>query len=227
MHVAHLKSHHWGVLGGGEVGGGPRSHRGGELRRRGSRGGQERGLHLHQEAAAPSRCPLGGRQRQGGCNLHRLYTPPTTAAPAGAAPKRGNADLHWGDHSHLPGRPEPEGRPAANVRRCGTSSPNEGTAHRLQVPAAGQREASRRQKGVPGPRAGRDSSTIDQPLGLTAAHGEKARRHVAALRRLPPTEQRDGAGHLPGTEYARFRLPRSRVYLLPSSQNTAPKIFRQ
>ena len=71
-----------------------------------------------------------------------------------------------------------KGRPAAHVRRCGTPPPDEGTAHRLQVPTAGQRETSRRQKGVPGPRAGQDSSTIDQPMGLTAAHGEEARRHV-------------------------------------------------
>jgi len=80
----------------------------------------------------------------------------------------------------------PKGEPAGHVRRCGTPPPDEGISQRLQVPAAGQRETSRRQEGVLGPRAGQDSPPMDQPVGLTATHGEEARRHMAALRRLPP-----------------------------------------
>jgi hypothetical protein len=65
------------VANGSEAARGPRHHGTGELRRRGSRGGKERGLHLHQEAAAPSRCSRTGQQRQGGCNLRSTFTTAT------------------------------------------------------------------------------------------------------------------------------------------------------
>ena len=55
---------------------------------------------------------------------------------------------------------------------------------------------------------------IDKPVGLTTAHGEEARWHVAPMWGLPPPQQSNGPGHLPGAEHAGFCRQRSRVYLL-------------
>jgi hypothetical protein len=36
--------------------------------------------------------------------------------------------------------------------------------------------------------------TIDQPVGLTATHGEEARWHMASVQRLPPPQQCNSTG---------------------------------
>ena len=95
----------------------------------------------------------------------------------------------------------------ANRRRCPRQTRGPPIASKFRR-LDGEKLAAAKKR-VPGLRAGRDSSMINQPVGLTTTHGEKARRHVAALRQLPPTQQRDGAGHLPGAKQARQPYGRS------------------
>jgi len=188
--------------------------------RRGRRGHLERGLHLHQEAAAPSCCPRMGRQRQGGCNLNHLFasTATATAAPAQGAERTGNSQLRPGAYCAVPGCPEPIGQPEVDHGRCGPPPAHPRAADRIQVPAAGRGEAGHRQKRIPHLGEGRDSVTVEQPLGIPPAHGEEAGRQLALLRQLPVAQQHDGSGHLPYPQRAGFRSTGSVVYPLLKNQ---------
>jgi hypothetical protein len=46
--------------------------------------------------------------------------------------------------------------------------------------------------------------TFDQPLGLTATHGEEGRWHMGSVQRLPPSQQCNSTGHLSNVEHAKY-----------------------
>jgi len=131
---------------------------------------------------------------------HRTHQPDTSQTPgtSGGRRRRSQAGSHSGPFS---GRAQPGDGAASDIIQGGPLPQPLRAADPISVPAAGYREVSGGEEGVPRPGSSGGSATLHKPVGIPPAHGEEGGRVLAAMWQLPPPQRRHRPRHIHHPEH--------------------------